>query len=329
MSTRFLSVRRWIAASLIGLTAGVSGQAVAQTNYPTQPIRLIVSFAAGGPTDTFARLVAARLSDSLGQPVVVENRPGGGSNIGSAFVARSKPDGYTLLLGTVANTTNMGVYDNMGYDTIKDFEHITQIMSSPSLLVVSNNLPVKTLQELVAYAKANPGKLSFASSGAGGMNHHAGELLKLRAGLDMVHIPYKGAAPALNDVMSGRVDLGFKTASGVMPAVLAGNVRAIAVAGHQRLPLLPDVPTVAEAGMPGLEVDSWNGLFAPAGTPPEIVRKLADQTIAILRTQEIADRFAAISATPVGSTPEEFSAYVKSEVEKWGGVAREANVKIN
>ena len=164
---------------------------------------------------------------------------------------------------------------------------------------------------------------------AGGMNHHAGELLKLRAGLDMVHIPYKGAAPALNDVMSGRVDLGFKTASGVMPAVLAGNVRAIAVAGHQRLPLLPDVPTVAEAGMPGLEVDSWNGLFAPAGTPPEIVRKLADQTIAILRTQEIADRFAAISATPVGSTPEEFSAYVKSEVEKWGGVAREANVKIN
>lgn len=329
MNTLFCSLKRTVTATIFSLGAVFSSQAVSQTDYPTQPIRLVVSFAAGGPTDTFARLVAARLSEKLGQPVVVENKPGGGSNIGSAFVARSKPDGYTLLLGTVANTTNMGVYDNMGYDTVKDFEHITQIMSSPSILVVNKDMPVKTLQELIAYAKANPGKLSYASSGAGGMQHHAGEMLKLRAGIDVLHIPYKGAAPALNDVMSGTVNMGFKTASGVMPSVLAGNVRPIAIAGTARLKQLPDIPTMAEAGMPGLEVDSWNGLFAPAGTPPEIIKKLATVTIEILKTPEIGERFAAISAIPVGSTPEDFSAYVRAEVDKWGKVAREANVKIN
>jgi tripartite-type tricarboxylate transporter receptor subunit TctC len=301
----------------------------AQTSYPERPIRLIVSFAAGGPTDIFARLVAVRLEKELGQPIIVENKPGGGSNIGSEFVARAKPDGYTLLLGTIANTTNMALYKNLGYDTERDFVHITQIMSSPSILVVNSNIPAKNLAELIAYVQANPGTLSYASSGAGGLQHHAGELLKLRANLDMLHIPYKGAAPALTDVMGGNVAMGFKTASGVMPTILNGRVRAIAVAGRQRLAQLPDLPTMIESGMPDFEADSWNGLFAPVGTPPDIIAKLAKATIAILKSDEIAEKFATISATPVGSTPEQFKAYVHQEVVKWGQVAKQAGVTID
>lgn len=306
-----------------------AGQAASQSSYPTQPIRLIVSFAAGGPTDVFARLVASKLEQTLGQPIIVENKAGGGSNIGSEFVAKAKPDGYTLLIGTVANATNMGIYKNLGYDTVRDFAPITQIMSSPSILVVNNSLPVTTLAELVAYAKARPGQLNYASSGAGGMQHHAGELLKMRGGLDVLHIPYKGAAPALTDVIGGTVQMGFKTASGVMPAIQSGKVRPIAVAGNKRLAQLPDVPTMAEAGMPGVEADSWNGLFAPAGTPPAIIKQLSEATIAVLNTPEIKERFATISAVPVGSTPDEFSTYVRAEVAKWGQVAKEANVKLD
>lgn len=301
----------------------------AQTRYPERPIRLIVSFAAGGPTDIFARLVAVRLEKELGQPIIVENKPGGGSNIGSEFVARAKPDGYTLLLGTIANTTNMALYKNLGYDTERDFVHITQIMSSPSILVVNNDIPAKNLAELIAYVQANPGKLSYASSGAGGLQHHAGELLKIRANLDMLHIPYKGAVPALTDVMGGNVAMGFKTASGVMPTILNGKVRAIAVAGRQRLAQLPELPTMIELGMVDFEVDSWNGLFAPTGTPPEIIARLAQATISILKSDEIAQKFATISAVPVGSTPEQFKAYVHQEIIKWGQVAKQAKVTID
>jgi len=307
----------------------ISTHAASQAAYPNQPIRLIVSFAAGGPTDVFARLVASRLEKELGQPIIVENKPGGGSNIGSEFVAKAKPDGYTLLVGTVANATNMGIYKNLGYDTVRDFAPITQIMSSPSVLVVNTNMPVRTLDELVAYIKERPGKLNYASSGAGGMQHHAAEMLKLRAGIDVLHIPYKGAAPALTDVIGGTVNMGFKTASGVLPAIQSGKVRAIAVAGNSRLAQLPDVPTMAEAGMPGIEADSWNGLFAPAGTPPAIINRLAAATIKVLNTPEIKERFATISATPVGSSPAEFSKYVRDEVQKWSKVAKEANVQLN
>ncbi|PHY08097.1 MAG: ABC transporter substrate-binding protein [Alcaligenaceae bacterium] len=310
--------------SYFGLSSGY-----AQGLYPERPIRLIVSFAAGGPTDIFARLLAVRLEKELGQPIIVENKPGGGSNIGSEFVARAKPDGYTLLLGTIANTTNMALYKNLGYDTERDFIHITQIMSSPSILVVNNNIPAKNLAELIAYVQANPGKLSYASSGAGGLQHHAGELLKLRANLDMLHIPYKGAAPALTDVIGGNVAMGFKTASGVMPTILNGRVRAIAVAGRQRLAQLPDLPTMIESGMPDFEADSWNGLFAPAGTPPEIIARLAKATIAILKSDDIAEKFKTISAVPVGSTPEQFKQYVHEEVVKWGQVAKQAGVTID
>jgi tripartite-type tricarboxylate transporter receptor subunit TctC len=329
MHSFLLKTKNYLGLCLALFAMLMATQASSQSEYPSKPIRLIVSFAAGGPTDVFARLIASKLEKELGQPIIVENKPGGGSNIGSEFVAKAKPDGYTLLVGTVANTTNMGIYKNLGYNTVRDFAPITQIMSSPSVLVVNADLPVKTLDELIAYVKARPGKLNYASSGAGGMQHHAGEMLKLRAGIDVLHIPYKGAAPALTDVIGGTVSMGFKTASGVMPAIQSGKVRPIAVAGSKRLAQLPNVPTMAEAGMPGIEADSWNGLFAPAGTPPAIINKLANATITILKTQEIKDRFAAISATPVGSTPAEFSQYVKDEVVKWGKVAKEANVQLN
>lgn len=321
------STRRALLGALV-LTAGVGISAVAQAKYPEKPIKLLVGFAAGGPSDIVARLVGSRLEKALGQPVIVENKPGGGSNIASAEAARAKPDGYTLFLGTVANATNMSVYKNLSYDTERDLIPISQLVSSPSVLVVNNDLPVKTLAELIAYAKANPGKLSYASSGAGGSPHLAGEMLKQRAGIDALHIPYKGAAPALNDVMGGTVSMGFKTASGVTSTIHAGRIRAIAIASNQRLPQLPDVPTLAELGFKDFEVSSWSGLFAPKGTPPEIIKTIANATIDILKSPEVRKQLESMGAIPVGSTSEEFKKYVRSEIEKWRIVAKTAKIEL-
>ncbi|MDN3988285.1 Bug family tripartite tricarboxylate transporter substrate binding protein [Zwartia vadi] len=319
--------RRALLGALV-LTTGFGLSATAQAKYPDKPIKIIVGFAAGGPTDIVARLVANRLDKILGQPVIVENKPGGGSNIASAEAARAKPDGYTLFLGTIANATNMSVYKNLSYDTERDFVPITQLVSSPSVLVVNNDLPVKTLAELIAYAKANPGKLSYASSGAGGSPHLAGEMLKQRAGIDALHVPYKGAAPAMNDVMGGTVSMGFKTASGVTSTIQAGRLRAIAIASGTRLPQLPDVPTLAELGFKDFEVSSWSGLFAPKGTPPEIINTIAKATIEILNNPDVRKQLEAMGAIPVGSTPAEFQKYVRSEIEKWAVVAKAANIQL-
>lgn len=319
--------RRALLGALV-LSTGFGLSATAQAKYPDKPIKIIVGFAAGGPTDIVARLVANRLDKILGQPVIVENKPGGGSNIASAEAARAKPDGYTLFLGTIANATNMSVYKNLSYDTERDFVPITQLVSSPSVLVVNNDLPVKTLAELIAYAKANPGKLSYASSGAGGSPHLAGEMLKQRAGIDALHVPYKGAAPAMNDVMGGTVSMGFKTASGVTSTIQAGRLRAIAIASGTRLPQLPDVPTLAELGFKDFEVSSWSGLFAPKGTPPEIINTIAKATIEILNNPDVRKQLEAMGAIPVGSTPAEFQKYVRSEIEKWAVVAKAANIQL-
>jgi len=281
--------RKLLKASVLGLALSATGlharMSMAQTSYPDKPIKLIVPFAAGGPTDMVGRLMAHGMEKELGQNIIVENKPGGGSNIGSEFVARAKPDGYTLLLGTVANATNMSIYNNLNYNIERDLVAITQFMSSPSVLVVHPSLPINNLNELIAYAKANPGKLSFASSGAGGSPHLAGEMLKLRAGIDLLHVPYKGASPALNDVLGGNVSMGFMTAAGALPSINAGKLRPIAVAGLQRLPQLPNVPTMGEAGMADFEVSSWNGLFAPAGTPPAICKNLPMQPSRSSRSQ--------------------------------------------
>ncbi len=321
-------------AALAGVAAGaafthVQAQTREQAAYPDHPIKLIVPFAAGGPTDIVGRIMAHGMEKELGQSIIVENKPGGGSNIGTELVVRAKPDGYTLLLGSIANATNMSIYNNLNYDTAKDLVAITQFMTSPSVLVVNPSLPIHNLAELVAYARANPGKLSFASSGAGGSPHLAGEMLKLRMNIDLLHVPYKGASPALNDVLGGNVSMGFMTAAGVLPSIEGGKLRAIAVAGLKRLPQLPDVPTMAEAGAPDFEVSSWNGLFAPTGTPPEVLKKLAETAQKVINQPEVQKQFESMASQGVGGTPEQFKQYVQAETDKWAKVAKAANIKLN
>ncbi|MBL8379754.1 MAG: tripartite tricarboxylate transporter substrate binding protein [Burkholderiales bacterium] len=286
----------------------------------------MVGYAPGGATDIIARTLAAKLADSLGQPFVVENRPGATSNIASEMVAKSVPDGYTLLIGTIANATNMTAYKNPGYDTLKDFTPITQAMSAPSVLAVHPAVPARTLKDLIALAKAQPGKLTFASSGSGGSPHLAGELLKLRAGVDLLHIPYKGATQAMTDLLGGQVTMSFQTALSAVPHLQGGKLNVIAVAAHRRMAQLPNVPTMAEAGLADFEVSSWNGLFAPAKTPGAVVARLHEATVKALAAPDVREKLAAQGAEAVGSSPEEFRAYVRAEIDKWARVIRAAGI---
>jgi tripartite-type tricarboxylate transporter receptor subunit TctC len=283
---------------------------------------LIVAFGPGGSTDVTARIVSAKLMEIIGQRIVIENKPGGGSNIGSELAAKSPADGYTLFLGTVANAINMSLFKNPGYDLLKDFEAISNISSAPALLVSSSKLPVKTVQELIQYAKQRPGKMNYASSGVGTTPHLAGEMFKQRFGLDIAHIAYKGAAPALTDTIGGVTDFGFKTALSAIPSVQSGQLRALAVAAPKRLALMPDVPTMAEAGVPNFDITSWNGLFAPAKTPREIVDKLSAACAKIAAMKDVQETFAAQAAIVQSSTPEQFKAFVAAEIKMWGDVVR-------
>jgi tripartite-type tricarboxylate transporter receptor subunit TctC len=297
--------------------------------YPVKPIRILVGYAPGGATDIVARSVAIKMQETLGQPVIVENRAGASSNIASEFVARSTPDGYTLLLGTIANATNMTAFKNMGYDTMRDFVHITQFMTAPSVLTTHPSVPAKNLKELIAVAKQNPGKLAFSSSGNGGSPHLAGEMLKMRANIDLIHVPYKGAAPAIADLLGGQVQMSFQTALSAIPHLKSGKLNVIAVASKKRMSTLPNVPTMAEAGLSDFEVSSWNGLFAPAKTPPHIVAALYNAASKALQTQDIKDKMEAQGAEPVGSNPEEFKAFVKAEIDKWEQVIVKSGAKFD
>ena len=297
-------------------------------NWPERPITILVGYPPGGATDLAARFVATLLSKSLGKPVIVENKPGAGSNIATELVVRAKPDGYTLLVATIANATNMSIYKQLNYDSSRDLLPIVQLMASPSVLVVNPEVPAKDLQSLIALAKSRPGKLTYASSGVGGSPHLAGELLKMRAGIDIVHVPYKGATPALMDVVSGQVSMGFKTSLGAMPQMQKGQLRPIAVANATRLPELPEVPTMAEAGLPDFEVTSWNGLAAPAGTPRAIVEKLNAEVNRILATSEVKAQFQSLGAIPVGGTARAFADYVDAEISRWRNVVRTAGITI-
>jgi tripartite-type tricarboxylate transporter receptor subunit TctC len=301
----------------------------AQDNYPNKPIKMVVGFAPGGATDIVARLIGVEMEKRLGQPIVIDNKAGGGSNIGAAEAARAAPDGYTLFMMTVAQSINPAVYSKLNYNTQKDFEPIALTMSSPSILVINPKIPANNVAELIAWAKANPGKLTMASSGAGGSPHMAAELFKLRAGIDYLHVPYKGANPAMNDVLSGVVMGGFKTATAAIPQIQAGNVRALAVAAPQRLAQLPDLPTMAEAGMPDFNVTSWNGIVAPAGTPKAIVDKLNAVVLEVLKDPEVVAQFEKRAAVPVGGSPAYFRAFIDKELKTWAEVAKAANVKIN
>ncbi|CAN1507030.1 PBP2_Bug27 domain containing protein [Burkholderiaceae bacterium] len=316
--------RKFIEAGL-ALGAMISAPAFAQSStgkWPSQTIKLIVAFGPGGSTDVTARIVSAKLMEIIGQRIVIENKPGGGSNIGSELAAKSPADGYTLFLGTVANAINMSLFKNPGYDLVRDFEAISNISSAPALLVSSSKLPVKTVQELIQLAKERPGKMNYASSGVGTTPHLAGEMFKTRFGLDIAHIAYKGAAPALTDTIGGITDFGFKTALSAIPSVQSGQLRALAVASPKRLALMPEVPTMAEVGIPNFEITSWNGLFAPAKTPRAIVERLSAACATVAAMKDVQETFAAQAAIIQASTPDQFKAFVAAEIKMWGDVVR-------
>jgi len=292
----------------LGLAAfalGVSLCAAAQEKYPARPVHIIVPFPAGGVADLLPRMVGAKLSDQWGEPVVVENKPGASGNIGMGYVAQQPADGYTLALAPTGNlTVNPTLFKNMPFDTAKDFTPVTLLANVPNVLVVHPSVPVKTFPELIAYAKANPGKLAFASPGPGSGAHLAGELLKLDAGIDMLHVPYKGLAPAVTDLMGGQVQMMFAGVSTIIQQVKSGKLRALAVAGPHRLDALPDVPTVAESGYPGFDVTSWYGIVAKTGTPPAIIRKVQADMAEALKQPDVMKKLADLGLEPVGDTPQ-------------------------
>jgi len=314
-----------IAAFAFGAPA--SAQAPA---YPTKPVRIVVPFPAGGATDILARAVAQKLTETWGQAFVVDNRPGAGGNIGSELVAKAAPDGYTLEMGTVGtHAINASLYAKMPYDHVKDFAPIILVAGVPNVLVVNPAVPVNSVQELIAYAKANPGKLNFASSGNGTSIHLSGELFKVMAGVQMTHIPYKGSAPALADLLGGQVQLMFDNLPPSLPQIKGGKLRALGVTSAARAPALPDTPTIAESGLPGFDASSWFGLLAPAGTPPAIIAKLNTEIAKWLATPEAKEKLVAIGANIAGGTPEDFARHVQAETAKWAKVVKESGAKVD
>jgi tripartite-type tricarboxylate transporter receptor subunit TctC len=296
--------------------------------YPSKPIRMIVAYPPGGGTDIVGRVVAQKLGEALGQAVVVENRGGASGNIGTEIAARAAPDGYTILMGNVApNAINVSLFKNLPYDPVADFAPITLVASTPNILVVHPNTPARAVKEVIALAKANPGTLNFASAGVGSSSHLAGELFRILAGADIVHVPYKGAGPAMVDVLSGQVQLYFATMPAAMPHVKSGKLAAVAVTSAKRSPALPDAPTIAESGVPGYEASTWYGLLAPARTPAAAVARLHQATVKILADAALRGKLADQGFEPVGDSPEEFGAYIKSEIAKWGNVIRDAGIR--
>jgi tripartite-type tricarboxylate transporter receptor subunit TctC len=317
---------RWALAAGAVLTA--SG-ALGADAYPSRPIRIVVPYPAGGPIDITVRVIGPRLSESLRQPVVIDNRGGAGGTIGADLVAKSAPDGYTLLGCSTGNTINASLVPGLPYDFVRDFAPVTMVVIITSILVVNPAVPARSVQELIALAKAKPGQLSYASTGNGTPTHLAAELFKTMAGVNLLHVPYKGAAPAVVDLLGGQVQLSFISAPGVMPHVKSGRLRALAVTNAKRSQLLPDLPTIAEAGLPGYESEGWHGLCAPARTPPAIVDTLYRETAAALRIPEVASLLASGGAEPAGMPPAPFAALIRNEVSKWAKVVKATGMKID
>jgi tripartite-type tricarboxylate transporter receptor subunit TctC len=319
----------WRIGALLACLA--AGTAHAQTDaFPAKPIRIIVPFPAGGATDIAARAIADKMSANWKQPVLVENRPGAGGNVGADFVAKSAPDGYTLVMGiTGSHAINTSLYAKMPYDPVKDFEPITQVAVVPNVIVVHPSVSAKTLKELVDLAKRQPGKYDYASLGSGTAAHLGMELFKTSAGIFMVHIPYRGSAPAVADLIGGQVQVMMDGLPSALPHVKAGRLRALAVTSQKRSPAAPDLPTIAESGYPGFYADAWSGLFAPKGTPKGIVDKLAIETQRILKLPDVRERFAALGAEPVGSTPAEFAQHVQREIDKWARVVKQSGARVD
>jgi len=298
----------------------------AWADYPDKPIRIVLGFAAGGGSDILLRSFTPALADRLGQPIVVDYKPGAGSNLAMDYVARAPADGYTLLMGSPGLATNTSLYSNLSFDPLKDFAPIGLVGSVQNVLLVRSDLPVSSVQELIAYAKQHPGKLNYASSGAGTSLHLAGELFKAKTKTDVVHVPYRGGSQAMNDLLGGQVDMMFNVLPSALAHIQAGKVKALAVTGAQRSSSLPDVPTMIEAGVPDYTAVTWNGLVAPAGTPPEIIKKINAMLNEVLATPEIQRTFAGIGQDPMTGTPEDFGKFLRDETEKWRAVIQQAGI---
>lgn len=325
------SRRTVLAAALLGASALVplASQAADVKKYPERPVRVVVGFSAGGTTDVVARIMAKELTAELGQSFVIDNKPGAGSNIATEQVARAEPDGYTLLFVAVTSAINQTLYPKVRFDLVKDFAPVALGAKVPNVLVVNPSVPVKNVQELIAYAKANPDKVSYASSGSGTSIHMAGELFKLRTGLKTQHIPYKGSAPALTDLMAGQVQFMFDNMPSSWPHVMNGKLKALAVTTSKRSPTAPDLPTMEESGIKPFDVSSWFGLIAPAGTPPEVVNKLNAAMNKAFDKPEVKEAYAKLGAVSEKNTPEQFGAFIKSEVASWAPVVKSSGATVD
>jgi tripartite-type tricarboxylate transporter receptor subunit TctC len=318
---------RSLLSAFIGASALIAAQASHADAYPTKPVHIIVPFAAGGVADLLPRIVGQKLSEKWGQPVVVENKVGAAGNIGMAEGARAAPDGYTLVLAPTGNLTVNPFLFKLPFDTARDFTPITVLATSPNVLVVHPSVPVRNFRELVAFAKTNPDKLNFASPGEGSGAHLAGELFNIEAGVKTQHVPYKGIAPAVNDLLGGQVQMMFAGISTVLQHVKTGKLVAIAIATPQRSPQLPDVPTVAESGLAGFDVTSWYGLVTRSGTPPEVVQKIHRDVAEALASEEVRAKLAALGLEPMGNAPDAFGRMIASESRKWSDIVRKANIQ--
>lgn len=307
----------------------VGSIATAAETYPTKPIRFVTPYAAGGGADLIARTLGQKLSELLGQPVVVDNRPGAGATVGADIVAKSPPDGYTILLADTSHAIGASLYKRLPYDAVRDFAAVSQVVSGANILVVNPAMPANSVKELIAYAKSRPAELNYGSAGNGSPGHLAVELFKRMAGVDIVHIPYKGAAPATADLLSGRVHLMSGGMSAAVPHVRSGKLRALAVTSRKRSPAVPDVPTVAESGLPGYDVSTWFGVLAPSQSAAHAVSKLNAAIIELLKGADVRERFSPLGLEPAGSTPGEFGAHVRSEVVKWRKVVRDAGLRVD
>jgi tripartite-type tricarboxylate transporter receptor subunit TctC len=309
-----------------GLLATFAFTAAAQ--YPAKPVRMVVPFPAGGPTDIVGRTIGQKISETLGQPVIIDNRAGAGGVIGTEYVAKSPPDGYTLLLGSISGlAVAMSLYQNRGYDSLRDFAPVTQAVTVTNILVVHPALPVKNVRELLALARSKPGALNYASSGSGTVTHLAGELFKTLGRVNIVHVPFKGGAPALTALMSGEVQMSYENSLIVVPHIKAGKLHALAVTGSQRSKLMTELPTIAEGGLPGYAASGWYGFVVPAAVPKDIVVRLNADIARVLRMPDVVDRLSGQGAEPVGGTAEQFGAFIRSEIDKWTALVKATNMK--
>jgi tripartite-type tricarboxylate transporter receptor subunit TctC len=324
-----LNRRRFVGLAAAAIAAPSIGPSrAAGADWPAKAVRVVVPFTPGGSTDTTARLVGNRLQEVWGQSVVIENKPGAGGNIAADMVAHSDPDGYTIFIVGPGLATNQFLYPQLSYDPVGDFAPVTLLITQPNMMCVPNSSPAKSVQEFIAYCNANRGKVTYASSGNGTTLHLSGELFKRLANVEMTHIPYRGGAPAINDLIPGRVDVIFDNVPTVVQHVREGHLRGLAVTTRERIAIMPEMPTIAESGVPGFDVYSWFGFFVPARTPPDIIAKINADTNAALVHPSVKPRFEHLGAVPKGSTPAELASFLKSEIDKWGPVIADARIKV-